>query len=125
MVRFYYLGLLVVFLWFFCGGIGHFVVPEFFLSITPPYVPWPLAVVYVSGVLEILGATGILFPQVRQLAGNCLILLTLAVTPANIHMSLNPELYPFVTDWQLNLRLVVQVLLLVCIWWSTRDRRWV
>ena len=41
-----------------------------------------------------LGAIGILIPRLRQLAGNCLILLVIAVTPANIHMWLNPQLCP-------------------------------
>jgi uncharacterized membrane protein len=107
------------------GGVTHFTAKDFYLNITPPYVPWPLAVVYISGVFEVLGALGILVPRWRQLAGNCLILLTLAVTPANIYMSMNPHLYPDVSETFLTIRLVVQVLLLICIWWSTRDRRWV
>jgi len=41
------------------------------------------------------------------------------VSPANIHMSLNPELFPDVSELALTLRLVIQVLLLACIWWST------
>lgn len=123
-IRWHHLGLAIVFVWFMGGGILHFTEEAFFLSITPPYVPWPLAAVQISGVLEILGAVGILIPRLRQIAGTCLFLLTLAVTPANIHMSLNPEAYPYVTEWQLTLRLVVQMLLLVCIWWSTRDSRW-
>lgn len=123
-MRLYYIGLGIVFLWFMVGGVTHFTAKDFYLNITPPYVPWPLAVVYISGVFEILGALGILMPGWRQLAGNCLILLTLAVTPANIYMSMNPHLYPDVSETVLTVRLVVQVLLLICIWWSTRDRRW-
>ncbi|MGB1581722.1 MAG: DoxX family protein, partial [Nevskiales bacterium] len=83
-----------VFAWFFCGGIGHFLATDFFVSIVPPYIPWPLAAVYVSGVLELLGALGILLPATRRLAGWGLILLTLAVSLANIHMWLNPTLFP-------------------------------
>ncbi|GAB5452473.1 MAG: DoxX family protein [Halioglobus sp.] len=120
MFRWQYLGLAIVFLWFMVGGITHFTSPEFFVNIMPPYIGWHLEIVYISGALEILGALGILLPATRQLAGNFLILLTIAVTPANIHMWMNPHLFPDVPEAFLTGRLVVQVLLLACIWWSTR-----
>jgi uncharacterized membrane protein len=115
-----YAGLAIVFAWFFLGGISHFTKVDFFLAIVPPYVPFPLAAVYVSGVFEILFAIGILIPATREWAGNLLILLTLAVTPANVHMWLHPDLFPDVSPTFLSIRLVVQILLLALIWWSTR-----
>jgi len=115
-----YAGLAIVFAWFFLGGISHFTKVDFFLAIVPPYVPFPLAAVYVSGVFEILFAIGILIPATREWAGNLLILLTLAVTPANVHMWLHPDLFPDVSPTLLSIRLVVQILLLALIWWSTR-----
>jgi len=36
----------IVFMWFFCGGIGHFVSSEFFVNIMPPYLPYHLEIVY-------------------------------------------------------------------------------
>jgi uncharacterized membrane protein len=117
---FRYAGLSVVFLWFMGGGIGHFTQTDFFVSIVPPWVPFPLWTVYVSGVFEILLALAILWPRVRSVAGWGLIALSLAVTPANVHMWLNPELFSDVPPTMLSLRLVVQVLLLFTIWWSTR-----
>ncbi len=113
-------GLGIVFLWFMLGGITHFTNTEFFLHIMPPYIPLPLAMVYISGAFEILFALGILYPGTRQWAGNLLLLLVVAVTPANIYMWMNPELFPEVSPAMLSLRLVVQVLLLALIWWSTR-----
>ena len=115
-----YLGLAIVFAWFMLGGISHFTNVSFFVSIVPPYVPYPLAAVYVSGVCEIVFAIGILLPRTRQWAGNLLILLTLAVTPANVHMWLHPDLFPTVSPMLLAWRLVLQVALLALIWWSTR-----
>lgn len=117
------LGLLIVFIWFMGGGLYHFITPEFFTNIMPPYIPWHLELVYISGVFEILGAIGILIPQFRQLAGNCLILLVVCVTPANLHMWLNPDQFPDVPTAFLSIRLVVQVGLLALIWWSTRTPR--
>ncbi|AXQ28637.1 hypothetical protein D0B54_08065 [Solimonas sp. K1W22B-7] len=117
------IGLGIVFAWFFFGGIGHFAATGFFAGIVPPWIPVDARLlVYVSGVFELLGAIGILIPSVRQWAGNGLFLLTLCVTPANLHMALNPELFPGFPPVLLWLRMVIQVALLACIWWSTRDR---
>ena len=109
------------FLW--GGGITHFTNPDFFLDIMPDWLPWHLPLVYISGLFEILGAVGILIPRTREWAGNGLIALTIAVTPVNIHMWLNPELFPDVPESFLSVRLVLQVLLLICIWWSTRPMK--
>ncbi len=114
------LGLAVVFVWFFVGGISHFTSTDFFLAIMPPWVPFQLAAVYLSGALEILLALGVLWPAARPVCGWLLIVLTLAVTPANVHMWLNPQLFPDVSETALAVRLVIQVLLLALIWWSTR-----
>ena len=119
-----YLCLFLVFVWFMFGGITHFTNPDFFVAIVPPYLPWHLELVYVSGAFEIVFAAMLLHPTTRQLAGNLLIALTLAVTPANVHMWMNPHLFPEVEPMFLTLRLVVQVILLAIIWWSTRTATW-
>jgi uncharacterized membrane protein len=118
---FKYLGLAVVFLWFAGGGVLHFVKPQMFASIVPPYVPFPLAVVYVTGVLELLGAAALWLPSLRRWAGIALFVFTLCVTPANVYMWMNPQLFPNVSETALSVRLVIQVLLLACIWWSTQE----
>lgn len=112
-------GMAFVFLWFMGGGVMHFIAPEFFLAIMPPSLPYHEAAVAISGVFEIIGAVGLLFQRTRRMAGIGLFVLTLAVSPANIYMSLNPELFPDVSELALTFRLVIQVLLLACIWWST------
>ena len=113
-------GLVVVFLWFMLGGIAHFTNTQFFVDIMPPWIGYHEEIVYISGVFEILGALGILFPATRQWAGNGLLLLVICVTPANVHMWLNPELFPDVPEAFLSVRLVVQVALFALIWWCTR-----
>jgi uncharacterized membrane protein len=118
-----YLGLGIVFVWFMFGGITHFTNPDFFVAIMPPYLPWHLEIVYLSGVFEVVFAAMLVLPKTRQLAGNLLIALTIAVTTANIHMWLNPDLFPDVEPLLLSVRLVVQIVLLFVIWWSTRNAR--
>ena len=119
-----YIGLAIVFAWFMFGGIGHFTNADFFVAIMPPYLPWHLELVYISGVFEIVFAAMLIPPATRQLAGNLLIALTIAVTPANIHMWMNPELFPEVEPTFLWVRLVIQVILLAVIWFSTRNSTW-
>jgi uncharacterized membrane protein len=113
-------GLVFVFLWFFIGGLAHFAFTEAQMRIVPPWVPWPRAAVLVSGVLEILGAVGLLASSTRRWAAWGLFALTLAVTPANVHMLQHAEQFPAVPILLLWLRLPLQMFLLWLIWRLTR-----
>jgi uncharacterized membrane protein len=112
--------LAVVFAWFLFGGIGHFVDAAFFAGIVPPYIPFPRAAVAISGALELLGAIGLLFARTRAAAGLGLFALTICVTPANLNMWLHPQQFPQFHPTFLAVRLALQPLLLLGIWWSTR-----
>ena len=112
------IGLVLVFLWFTIGGVAHFSLTEVEMRIVPPSIPWPRAVVLVSGVCELLGALGILIPFTRRSAGIGLFLLTIAVTPANVYMLQHAELFN-VPRWALIARLPFQAALLALILWST------
>ena len=121
MSRAWAIGLAIVFLWFFIGGIAHFAFTVAEMRTVPPYVPWPWAAVIVSGLLELAGAAGILWKPTRHMAGLGLMALTVAVTPAHIYMLQQPELFG-VPMWVLWLRLPIQVALLWLIWWCTVSR---
>ena len=113
-----------VFVWFFVGGIAHFVFTEAEMRIVPPFIAWPRGAVLVSGVLELLGAAGLLWPRTRRLAAWGLFALTLAVTPAHFYMLQQPGLFPSVPFWALVLRLPLQAALLALIAWiATRPVR--
>ena len=111
-------GVAIVFVWFLLGGIAHFAFTELEMRIVPPLVPWPRAVVLVSGVLELLGAAGLLWRPTRRVAGLGLFVLTLAVTPAHFYMLQRPELFD-VPYAALVARLPLQAALLWLIAWST------
>lgn len=113
-------GRLFVFSWFFIGGIMHFAYPEPFLRIMPPYIPFHLACVYLSGAFELLGAFGIMYKPTRNFAGYGLMALTAVVTLANVQMYQHTELFPSIPEWILIVRFPVQALLIWLIWWSTR-----
>jgi len=116
-------GLAFVFLWFFVGGIAHFVATETEMRIVPPWIPWPRAAVLVSGAFELLGAAGLLWRTTRRAAGVGLFLLTIAVTPCHIYMLQRPDLFAAIPVWALWLRLPVQVALLALVVWSTAPGR--
>ena len=113
------IGIALVFLWFFVGGAAHFIYTDAEMQIVPPWLPQHRWIVLISGGFELAGALGLLARQTRRPAGLGLILLTLAVTPANIYMWQNPELFPDIPTWALALRLPLQGALIACIWWST------
>jgi uncharacterized membrane protein len=104
------------------AGVLHFVTPAPFVKIVPPQLPYPLALVYISGFFEILGGIGLLIPLVSVAAAWGLIALFIAVFPANINMAVNniklegiphsPALY-----WA---RLPLQAVLIAWAWWYTR-----
>jgi uncharacterized membrane protein len=108
---------------FVVAGVLHFVRPSFFVKIVPPYLPWPLALVWVSGFFEILGGYCLLVPRLRRAAGWGLIALLIAVFPANLHMALNdvqPEGFTL-SPLALWLRLPLQVVFVAWVWWCALD----
>jgi uncharacterized membrane protein len=114
--------LLLLALFFVAAGVSHFTNTGFFLSIVPAWLPAPLAIVYVSGVLEILGGLGVLLPATRRLAGGGLVALLVAVYPANVQMALDAERWVAqgMSRAALYWRLPLQFVLIAWAWWATR-----
>lgn len=103
-------------------GITHFAVPEPFVRIMPPQLPYPLELVYISGFFEILGGIGLLIPYVSVAAAWGLFALYIAVYPANINQAINQIPIDHIPDspWFYWGRLPFQVPLLLWAWWYTR-----
>jgi uncharacterized membrane protein len=115
--------LLIISLFFLTGGIAHFVLLDFFVLSMPDYLGYHKELVIISGVFEILGAIGILVPSTRRFAAYGLILLVIAVYPANINMALHPEKYPDLPALFLYARLPFQFLFVWFIWWAIAPER--
>ena len=101
---------------FILAGLNHFWQPHFYERIVPPGFPSPPVLVFISGLAEIAGGIGLLISAWRRRAGWGLILLLLAVFPANIYMAFRPETFGL-TPWMLWARLPLQVVLIVWVWW--------
>lgn len=108
------------------AGLNHFRAPSFYVQIMPPWVPWHLPMVILSGVAEIVLGVLVLVPRTRRLAAWGLVALLVAVFPANLHMALNDvridgELAG--PAWALWLRLPLQGVLIAWALWYTRPER--
>ena len=80
-------------------GATHFLMPGKYLEMMPPFIPAPLAMVYVSGFFEILGGIGLIVPWTKRVSAYGLIALLLAVFPANVYVALNNiQLGGFMSD---------------------------
>ncbi len=108
------------------AGVMHFVVPELYVQIVPPFFPGRLALVYLSGLAEIALGLGLLHPRTRRLAAWGIVALLIAIFPANVYMATSGvviEGAPGGGDpselvrWG---RLPIQVVLVVWAWWYTR-----
>lgn len=84
---------------FIVAGVNHFVSPDVYLKIMPAYLPWPLALVYVSGFFEVVGGIGVALPRLRRAAGWGLIALLVAVFPANVDMVIHADRFPNIPVW--------------------------
>jgi uncharacterized membrane protein len=80
-------------LMFVMTGVAHFVpgMRHDMIAIVPPQLPRPALLVAVTGVVELLGAMGLLYPPTRGAAGVCLVVLMLVMFPANVYASRMPN----------------------------------
>jgi len=104
-------------------GAKHFTDPEPFVKIVPDSIPYQWSLVYISGFIEVLAGVGLLIPQFSRVAAWTLVVLYIAVFPANLYQAINninvpglPHDPPLI--W---LRLPFQALLVAWAWWFTRE----
>ncbi|NDI35694.1 hypothetical protein [Chengkuizengella sediminis] len=103
-------------------GISHFVLMDDMLKMIPSIIPFKLAIVYMTGVFEILFGVGLLIPRFKRISGILLVIYFIAVFPANLNNALyatqlsgaipsNPT--------YLWIRLALQPLLMIWVLWCT------
>lgn len=104
------------------AGANHFVSPEVYVAMMPAALPAHLPLVYASGVAEIAGGLGLLVPRTRRMAAIGLVLLSIAVFPANVNMALNdlPLGERQVPSWALWARLPLQLVFIAWAYWIAR-----
>jgi uncharacterized membrane protein len=117
---------------FLAAGVLHLLIPEPFVDITPPWVPFAPIVIAVTGLAEIAGAAGLMIPRLRRAAGIGLAFYAVFVFPANIHHAIIDlaQAEPLLGWAYHGPRLLLQpVIVWLCLWgagvidWPLRGRQ--
>ncbi len=109
---------------FIVEGSLHFLFPQTYLKIMPPYLAAPLTLIQLSGAAEILGGLGLIIPTTRQIAAWGLVALLIAVLPANIYMATAHVQVSGIMgqSWAQWARIPLQLPLIYWAWLYTRSR---
>ncbi len=104
-------------------GITHFTsLRHDYVRMMPPLLPAPMALVYASGVFELLGAAGLLVSRTRRAAGLGLMLLLVAVFPANVYAHLHGVTFQGAPPTSIWVRAPVQIVFLAAVWYAAVRR---
>lgn len=94
------------------AGMFHFIKPQLYLKIMPPYLPAHSTLVLLSGIAEMVFGLMILNPETQQIAAWGIILMLLAFFTVHIHMLRYEEASMNLPKWFLWLRIVLQFVLI-------------
>ena len=104
-------------------GVDHFINPDYYIHIMPPYLPFHIELVYISGFFEVILGLMLLFLKTRFYAACGLIMLLIAVYPANIYLAFNQKpqeaikISHFLASW---IRLPLQFVFIALAYWHSK-----
>ncbi|HEU4796274.1 MAG TPA: DoxX family protein [Pyrinomonadaceae bacterium] len=104
-------------LFFLVTAMAHFASTREMAEMVPPFIPYRVELIYLTGVFELLGAIGVWIPRLTRLTGLLLIVMLIGVLPANIYSALNRVEYGGHGAGPVYLLLRVPFQLFV-IWWT-------
>ena len=104
-------------------GVKHFINTDFFITIVPPIISCKEEVVLLSGLVEVILGTLLLFDQTRKFAAWGIIFLLIAVFPANIYLyiSENPRQILMISKSQALCRMPFQIPLIIISYWHSKE----
>lgn len=109
---------------FLFTGITHFTpMRHDYVAMIPEPLPKQLIIVYLTGMLEILGAIGLAYSKTARSAGACLMLLLILLFPANVNAAVNEIPFGGAPATSLWLRLPIQVFFFVAVWWTSSRKK--
>jgi uncharacterized membrane protein len=118
--------LIILIIVYTCAGINHFRVSESYIRIIPHYIPFPIFINALSGILEILFGIMLIFKLTRPFGALGICLLLIAFLPVHIQMVIDA---PFmlgtlaVTPLLAWMRLLLQPVLILWAWWHVNDKK--
>ena len=102
-------------------GINHFTSPDWFVQIVPPYMSYKYELVYISGFFEIILGALLCFPRFKRTTRWGLILLLIAVYPANIYLAQTNGAAMDTTPLVAWGRLPIQFIFIYLAFWHTKE----
>ena len=109
-------------------GVKHFMDVDFFMAIMPDYIPWHKELVFLSGFFEILFGLLLVFKTTRKYAAFGVILLLVAVFPANVYLAMSDAAQQALgaTQQDTLIRLPFQLPLILIAYWhsQTHTKQW-
>ncbi len=115
------LSIIIMSLFYIEVGINHIINPNWFIRIIPPILPFKIALVFICGIFEIILGSLLIFPKTRFIAGWGLILLLLAVYPANIYVALTNGKAMDTTPMIAWIRLPFQFVFIGLAYWHSKE----
>ncbi len=111
-------------IFFLIAGAMHFVIPEFYLAMMPPFIPFQSFFVVLTGIAEMAGGVGLQIPKLRKLTGLLMIAMLVAIFPANIYVAIAQPALPDITysSGSMWWRLLLQPLFIAWVWFVSLKR---
>jgi uncharacterized membrane protein len=106
---------IILSLFFITAGITHFTSTNFYLKIMPSYLPMHKELVYISGILEVISGLLLIIPDTIKIGATGIIIILIAVFPANINMYIN---YQEFRNFKRSLLLIRLPLQFILIYWA-------
>ncbi|SMG12218.1 Uncharacterized membrane protein [Marivirga sericea] len=75
----------LLFVFYLLAGFNHFINPTFYLPLIPPYLPYPEIINWISGVIEIVVAFGVLISKSRKIASFVILAMLIAFIPSHVY----------------------------------------
>jgi len=119
--RGYYVGLVLMGIFYIGAGLNHFLSSQPYVAVVPPYIPEAALMVAISGAAEILGGIGVLVPRTRAFSAWGLTLMLITFLPVHINMCMHPDHFPTIPLWAIWIRLPLQMPLIAWAWYYTRS----
>ena len=106
-----------LFLVFFSTGLGHFLETDFYLKMMPPYIPFHLGIVLVTGFCECLMAIFIIIPETKKYSARFMVVFLISYLPAVFHMLTNMSAFPEISSQLLIFSVPAHILTIVMSWY--------
>ncbi len=108
--------------------LGHFMFSKGMSMLLPDFIPFRVEIIYLTGLIELLAAVGLLLPKFQVLTGRLLIIFFILILPSNIygaihHVDLQKANYTGAGVGYLWYRIPLQLFYIAWVYFSAVNRK--